>query len=144
MAGRFDRTTSGAPNFSLAGSTIHSPGKPRLEIAALVLRLSRGVRRTNCKREYEDADARNFSIPPCYPASGRETHVAGQKTLRDEKDRHCVARESAMHARASPRSMRDESAPRCGHREISLARAQPDDRVAGRQACRSTSTTQKF
>ena len=37
-------------------------------------------------------DARNFSIPPCCPASGQETHVAGQKTLRDEKDRHCVAR----------------------------------------------------
>src|SRR4029077_16446365 len=39
MADRFDRTTSGAPSFSLAGSTIHIPGKPRLEIAALVLRL---------------------------------------------------------------------------------------------------------
>src|SRR4030095_8568660 len=39
MADRFDRTTSGAPSFSLARSTIHIPGKPRLEIAALVLRL---------------------------------------------------------------------------------------------------------
>ena len=39
MAGRFDRTTSGAPSFSSAGSTIHSPEKLRFEIAALVLRL---------------------------------------------------------------------------------------------------------
>src|SRR6266487_6426751 len=39
MADRFDRTTSGAPSFSLAGSTIHIPGKPPLEIAALILRL---------------------------------------------------------------------------------------------------------
>src|SRR5947208_13528508 len=108
------------------------------------LRLARGVRRTDCKREYEDADARNFSIPPCYPASGREIHVAGQKTLRDEKDRHCVARESAMHARAPPRSMLGEAAPRYAHREIFLARAQPDDRVAGRRAWRSFSTTRKF
>src|SRR5205807_8861674 len=107
-------------------------------------RLARGVRRTDCKRECEDARARNFSIPPCYPASGRGTHVGGQKTLRDEKDRHCAARESAMHARASPRSMRDEAAPQHASRAISLARVQPDDRVAARRAWRSSSTTRKL
>src|SRR4029077_17505983 len=87
---------------------------------------------------------RNFSIPPCRPASGRETHVADQKTLRDEKDRHCVARESAMHARASRRSMPDEAAPRHASRSISLARVQPDDRVAPRRTWRSCSTTGKL
>src|SRR4029077_10190291 len=104
----------------------------------------RDVRRTNCKRECEDASARNFSIPPCCPASGRETHVADQKTLRDEKDRHCVARGSAMRARASRRSMRDEATPRHAHREISLARVQPDDRGAPRRTWRSCSTTRKL
>src|SRR4029450_3975937 len=107
-------------------------------------RSARGVRRTDCKRECEDAGARNFSIPPCCPASGRETHVADQKTLRDEKDHHGVARGSAMHDRASSRSMRDEAAPRHVSHATRLARVQPDDRVAAGRAWRSSSTTRKF
>src|SRR4026207_2438601 len=37
-ADRFDPTTSGAPSFSSAGSTLHIAGRPRLEIAAQVHR----------------------------------------------------------------------------------------------------------
>src|SRR6266487_3599034 len=39
MADRFDRTTSGAPSFSLAGSTVDILEKPHLEIAGQVRRL---------------------------------------------------------------------------------------------------------
>src|SRR4029077_1384398 len=99
---------------------------------------------TDCKRECEVAGARNFSIPPCYPASGRGIHVGGRKTLKGEKARDCTALESAMHARTSPSSMRDEAAPQHASRAISLARVQPDDRVAARRACRSSSTTRKL
>src|SRR6202035_3856982 len=49
-----------------------------------------------------------------------------------------------MHARASPRSMPDEAAPRHASRAISLARVQPDDRVAPRRTWRSCSTTRKL
>ncbi len=81
-------------------------------------------------RNVQDADARNFSIPPCCPGSGREIRAAGQRRQRDETNRRGVAPGSAMRVQGWTKPKPDEAARRCARREISSAKAQLNDQPA--------------
>src|SRR5262249_38250576 len=77
----------------------------------------RDGRRKDCRPGCANADARNFSIPPCCPVSDREIRVAGRKRRRGETNRHCVAGGFPTHAQASRKPKPDEPARRYARRE---------------------------
>src|SRR4029077_5338796 len=77
---------------------------------AAFLRSVRDARRKDCRLGCANADARNSSIPPCCPAFGRETRVAGRKKRRGETNRRCVAPGFAMRVQALMKPKPDELA----------------------------------
>src|SRR6478752_5465442 len=72
------------------------------------LPLVRDGRRKDCRPGCANADARNFSIPPCCPGSDLEIRVGDQKRWRGETRRHCVAPGFVMRFQASMKLKPDE------------------------------------
>ena len=111
---------------------------------AASLPLDHGVRRTDCKRECANEDARSFSTPPYCPAFGREIHAADRKTRRGETDRPPVSPEFVTRVRALMKLMPGEAARLCGRREVFSAKVRPDDQAVIRRAQQCFTTTEKF
>ena len=111
---------------------------------AASLPLAHGVRRTDCKRECANEDARNLSTPPCCLASGQEIHAADRKTRRGETDRPPVSPEFVTRVRVLMKLMPGEAARLCGRREVFSAKVRPDDQAVIRRAQQCFTTTEKF
>src|SRR5437870_13058795 len=108
---------------------------------AASLPLDHGVRRTDCKRECANEDARNLSTPPCCLASGQEIHAADRKTRRGETDRPPVSPEFVMRVRALMKLMPGEAARLCGRCEVFTTKVSTDDQAIIRRAEQWFTTT---
>src|SRR5947207_7065919 len=107
-------------------------------------RLARDVLRRDYRSGCRAAGVRSFSIPPCCFVSPHENRVADRRMQRGETGRRCATQEWETPVRASQKPMLDEGVRRRAPREIFLAKAREDDRLAVQHAPLSFNTTPKL